>query len=155
MHRSRHLRFAQSGRGARDLLPVAEVEEVALFAAAVGAGAGFGGGMTAVVADEMEGVPGGGRIGQEEVHEKFPTPRFLAHLSTGPVNARFTMAARWLRPDSVTRRNSLAGGAPLALFTLGGLGIGFAQGQPSLGLAIGLALGLATAVTLWLVDRRR
>ena len=55
----------------------------------------------------------------------------------------------------MTRRDPLAGGAPLALLTLGGLTIGLVTGQPSLGLAIGFGLGLIVAVTLWFLDRRR
>ena len=49
----------------------------------------------------------------------------------------------------------MAGGALLAAGILGGVVIGSAAGQPSLGFLLGLAVGLAGIIAVWLVDRRR
>ena len=46
-------------------------------------------------------------------------------------------------------RPSAAGGAPLALGALGGAGIGFAVGQPTLYFLIGFTLGIVAALLIW------
>jgi predicted outer membrane lipoprotein len=48
-----------------------------------------------------------------------------------------------------------AGGIFLTLFILGGLTAGILIGNPMLGVLIGTAAGIATALLLWLIDRRK
>ena len=48
-----------------------------------------------------------------------------------------------------------AGGVLLAAGILGGVVIGSALGQPSLGFLTGLGIGLIALVTIWYGDRRR
>lgn len=48
-----------------------------------------------------------------------------------------------------------AGGSLLALGTIVGTVGGGLLGQPVVGLLAGLALGAATAVVIWLADRRK
>jgi hypothetical protein len=48
-----------------------------------------------------------------------------------------------------------AGGIFLTLFILGGLTAGILIGNPMSGVLIGTAAGIATALLLWLIDRRK
>lgn len=48
-----------------------------------------------------------------------------------------------------------AGGALIALFTIGGAVGGLVVRQPSIGVLAGIALGVAAALAVWLVDMRR
>lgn len=50
-------------------------------------------------------------------------------------------------------KSPTSGGALIALGVLGGAGIGFAVGQPTIGLLVGLALGIAVSVAIWLKGR--
>lgn len=52
-------------------------------------------------------------------------------------------------PDRPPPDRSQSGGSLLALGAIGGAGIGFAAGQPTIGLLIGLALGVAGAIAIW------
>lgn len=52
------------------------------------------------------------------------------------------------------RKGSAAGGAFIALGTLGGTGIGLAVGQVTLGILGGFAVGTIAATLIWLRDRR-
>lgn len=155
MHRPRHLSLTQRRRRPRHLLPMTEVDQVALLPAPIRPRAGLGGRVAAVFAEEVHGVAGGGEVGEEVVHDTFVSPADLARPSTGPVNARFTSAIASPTAHAMAKREPLAGGAPLALCTLAGLGIGFAWGQSTLGLLVGFGVGLLIAVSFWLYDRKR
>lgn len=55
--------------------------------------------------------------------------------------------------DDQQQQPQLAGGVFLALGTVGGVLIGAAMGQPSIGFLAGLAAGLAAATLVWLLRR--
>lgn len=55
-----------------------------------------------------------------------------------------------MSPD---RRVASGGGCLILLGFLLGAFVGFAKGQPSLGVLIGVGISIALAVILWLVDR--
>lgn len=52
-------------------------------------------------------------------------------------------------------RTPMAGGSLIALCLIGGVGIGIAQGQPTIGFLAGFGAGVLLALGVWLVDRRR
>lgn len=52
------------------------------------------------------------------------------------------------------KNSRLAGGAPLALLTLGGTIVGGLMGQPSIGFLAGLGLGALLAVIIWRMSPR-
>jgi len=52
-------------------------------------------------------------------------------------------------------RTPLAGGALIAIGTMGGAVIGLFKGQVTAGFLIGLGAGVAIALLIWLVDRAR
>jgi hypothetical protein len=79
-------------------------------------------------------------------------------------NAKFTIRACWRSRvgdgmdrgmDELPTRTPRAGGALIALFTIGGAAAGLAFQQPSIGLLAGIAVGVAAAAAVWLLDRRR
>ena len=49
----------------------------------------------------------------------------------------------------------MAGGFAIALFSILGVIAGSAKGQPTIGLLAGFGAGVATALAVWLLDRRR
>jgi hypothetical protein len=53
----------------------------------------------------------------------------------------------------MAKKNSLGGGAPLALSILGGAIVGIAIGQPSLGTLIGAGIGTLIAIAIWRKSR--
>jgi len=52
-------------------------------------------------------------------------------------------------------RTPMAGGFAIALFSILGVIAGSAKGQPTIGLLAGFGAGVATALAVWLLDRRR
>lgn len=52
-----------------------------------------------------------------------------------------------------SRREPLAGGAPLALAIIAGVIVGGLWGEPIIGLIVGVAIGIAIAVAIWLTGR--
>jgi len=56
-------------------------------------------------------------------------------------------------PTPRKRRETMAGGAPIALLTLAGPIVGGLLGQPTIGLLVGFALGVAIAIAIWLLGR--
>lgn len=59
------------------------------------------------------------------------------------------------RPSRGTRKEPLAGGAPLALAIILGVIIGGMAGQPTIGLLVGGAVGVAIALAIWWSGRGR
>ncbi|MFW2851308.1 hypothetical protein ACM61V_05220 [Sphingomonas sp. TX0543] len=56
-------------------------------------------------------------------------------------------------PAEKPARPSAAGGFLIASGVLGGAILGFAAGQPTIGLLIGLTIGIGVSIALWLRDR--
>lgn len=50
-------------------------------------------------------------------------------------------------------RPQSAGGLPIALGAVGGAGLGFVVGEPTICFLAGLALGIAAALLIWLRGR--
>ena len=57
-------------------------------------------------------------------------------------------------PIMAASPNPAAGGAFIALGSMGGAAIGVATGQTTAGLLVGLGLGVVLAVVIWLRTRR-
>jgi hypothetical protein len=58
------------------------------------------------------------------------------------------------RNGSGRRGRGMAGGSLLALSLVGGVVIGTAYGEPSIGFLVGLGLGMLFLLLVWMLDRR-
>jgi hypothetical protein len=65
------------------------------------------------------------------------------------------MESRMTDPQPVPPPPTRAGGVLLAAGILGGVVIGSALGQPSIGFLAGLGIGLAALMMIWMGDGRR
>jgi len=140
---------------ALDLPPVAEARDIALVAAALGAGRRLVAGVVAEAIHQLRGV-GQGETSMNEgrVHRDASNPEPVEVVPTNVVNASLTMfPARGHGPPM--RNNTRAGGCLLTICILAGFPLGLSLGDPMKGILIGTATGAALALALWLIDRRK
>lgn len=159
-----------------DLPPAAEMDHVSDVAAVRGAAGGLVGGMDAEPSDQI------GRVGYRRAVRQMD---MIGHAFPGfcdPVEAGFSGKAleSGQRPSSTARKPqhpdwldvgesgmeramtdpappppTRAGGVLLAAGILGGVVIGSALGQASIGFLVGLGVGMLAVVGVWYGDRRR
>src|SRR5436305_4608613 len=83
---------AQRGDHPLDLAPMAEAHDIAVVAAALGAGGGFEARVVAIVGDEIRGIgKHAAAMNEGHVHRPILTPRRLSRLRTIAVNEPLTM----------------------------------------------------------------
>lgn len=169
MHRPNGVGNAQYLDRALNLPPVAEVDDIAERAAAVGALGGFQHRMIAEQRHQLMRQIQARAIDMNMIVQEaapFSCPMFrpgaVSNMRMLTINGMFTthswrtsrQAAMGTGMDKSGRKGTRAGGFILAVCIMAGAVIGGLMGQPSAGLLAGGSLGALVALAMWLRDRR-
>ena len=162
MDRAAHFFAGQRRDDPFDLPPMAEAQDVAVVAAALGADGGFEAGVVTEAVDQLGSLVEREPAGDvRRVHAKAINPARLSRWPTSLVNRSFTMI-RGLEPGpalchelAMAKPNPKAGGFFWMAAILAGTAWGVVAGDPMKGILIGTAAGGAIALAVWLLDRGR